>query len=127
GGGGVDMSWLMDVISAAFDALVGWLTLIFTSLKNAIFDFPVLIFEKIVQAITFVVNQFLGSVEYCFLAFGGAGALQGRFDALISLPDGIGQTFCFLLANTGVANALSCISAAVAFRLTRKIITLGHW
>lgn len=122
------MDWLMDGISAAFDALFGWLKLIFTSLKNVLLDLPVLIFEKLLDFISWAFSQFNGMLDCCISPIiNSSNGLQSRFDFMMSLPDGIGQTFCFLFANSGISSAFACLSAGLAFRFTRKLVTLGHW
>lgn len=118
----------MDGISMAFDALFGWLKLIFESLKNVLIDLPILIFEKVLAFISWAFSQFNGMLDCCISpVINSANGLQTKFDSMMALPDGIGQTFCFLFANSGISSALACLSAGLAFRFMRKLVTLGHW
>jgi len=121
------MSWLMDGITAAYDALIGWLKLIFTSLKNVLFDLPILIFEKLMAFLTWGFSQFNSSLDCCISGVSNvANSLQSKFDSLQSLPL-VGDAICFFFSHIGLDTAFACLTAGLTFRFSRKLLTLGRW
>lgn len=122
------MQWLIDGITAAYDAFIDWFKLVFQSLMNFLLDFPVLIFEKILGFVSWLFTQFSDSLSCCFTnIIDTSQGLQNALNSVFELPDGFGSGFCYLFANIGLDHAFACVSAALMFRFTRKLLTLGRW
>lgn len=121
------MGWLLDGITAAYDALVGWLKLIFDSLMTFLIDLPLLIFKKILDLILWGFAQLNGSLDCCISGVtNAANSLQSKFDQLSSLPL-VGESFCFFFSGMGLDTAFACLTAALTFRFMRKLVTMGRW
>jgi hypothetical protein len=111
--------WIVDGIASAFNALFAWLRLIYESMKAALFDLPLVIFDKFVDALIGAFNLFNGMLDCCM---SGAASLQGAVDAI---PSATGTVY--FLDRAGLVPCLACLGAAATFRMIRKLVTLGHW
>lgn len=108
------MKWLSDYL----DSVWQWFLTVFKAFWQAFTDFaldlPVKVLDLLLTGVAAVVNAI---PVPSFVAGGG---LQHAYSAL----PGWMQYF-LSVANMGAA--LSVIGAGVAFRLARKLITLGQW
>lgn len=121
------MGWLLDGITAAYEALIAWLKLIFESLKNVLFDLPILLFEKVLDFVKWALNQFNDSLDCCISGISNqANSLQSLFDSLQSIPM-LGDSMCFFFSHIGLDTAFACLTAGLSFRFMRKLFTLGRW
>ena len=104
---------MMDWIASTFQSFVDWLKEVFDALMSFIKDVFLDVFEL-----------FMSGIVYIF--------------SLIQPPDfltsGIGVLFnsihpdiLYFLSMSGLDNGLAVYGSAIAFRLLRKLFTLGQW
>lgn len=121
------VGWILDGVTAFFDALIAWFKLIFDSLKNVLLDLPILIFEKVLDFVKWALNQFDDALDCCIGGIYSSGqSVQGLFDALQTIPM-LGDSMCFFFSNIGLDTAFACLTAGLSFRFMRKLFTLGRW
>jgi hypothetical protein len=96
-----------------FDALISWIKEGFQSLVDLLLELPLLVLDGFLQAIASVVSS-IPTPD--FLATG-----------LDSLVGGLPESVLYLASQTSLAAAFAIIAGGVAFRLLRKLVTLGQW
>lgn len=111
--------WIVAGIKSGFDAVIAWLKLIFDSMKAALFDLPMVIFDAFVDALIAAFGLFSSMLDCCLA---GANGLQAAVNAIPAVTGTL-----YFLDRAGMVNCLACLGAALSFRLVRKVVTLGHW
>jgi hypothetical protein len=96
-----------------FDSLIDWIKEGFQSLVDLLLELPLLVLDGILQAIASLVASI---PTPGFLSTG-----------LSSLVNGLPDSVLYLASQTSLASAFAIIAGGVAFRLTRKLFTLGQW
>ena len=102
----------------------------FNAFVNFLKDLPLIIYDKVVTVFLGYYDALRTSVDCCFQNPGFSGnvgsatsAVQGYFDAAMSYS----PILYYITDKTGIVQGLACLSTAVLFRLTMKVITLGRW
>ncbi len=96
-----------------FDSLIDWIKQFFTGLVDFFLDLPVILLEGILGAI----SSLISSIPVPDFASSG-------FQTVISsFPTSV----LWAMSVTGIPECLAIIGTGVAFRLTRKLFTLGQW
>lgn len=104
-------NWLTDITTWLLSLVSG----IFTALLNFVHDMALWAFDAILQAFASVITAI---PVPSFLSTGVN---------LSSYFSGFGPYPLYLLSRLNIAACVSVLMAGIAFRLLRKIFTLGHW
>lgn len=112
---------MIDTIVSWFKALLAWFGRVFEWFKGLFEDFM----EFVLDLPTVILEGFLDGVIYVLSAipvpdFVDSSSLQTIFDAL-------GTDVLYFVDFFGIHYGLAVIGTGVAFRLTRKALTLGQW
>ena len=107
------VSWF-KALFAWFGRVFEWLKGIFLDFMEFFLDLPTVILEGVLDGVIYVLSaipvpDFLESAS-----------LQGLFDSL-------GPDILYFVDFFGLHYGLAVIGGGVAFRLTRKALTLGQW
>lgn len=95
--------WFLDLAKGIFQALIDF-----------VHDAVLWVFEGILNAVAYLLSL-LPAPEFI---------QQYSFSTLLS---GLPSNALYVLGHLRLAEALTVISAAVGFRLLRKLLTLGQW
>lgn len=96
-----------------FDSLIDWLGALFQDFIEFIYDLPIFLIEGIVGLIVDLI------VEIPVPEF----LEDGMAEYVTRFPDSI----LWAMGITRIDDALAIVAAGVAFRLLRKLLTLGQW
>jgi len=115
------MQAIISTIASWFGALLAWVARffewfggLFKDFMAFILDIPVKILEGILDGVVYLVNK-IPAPEFLTQY-----SLQALFN---QLPD----TVLYFVSLFGIPQALAILGLGVAFRLTRKALTLGQW
>lgn len=107
------VSWFTAVL-AWFARIFEWIGGIFVDFMNFILDLPLVILTGFLDGVIYLLNK-LPVPEFL-----SQYSLQTLFN---SLPD----TVLYFVGLFGIPQAIGILGLGVAFRLTRKALTLGQW
>ncbi|OSN67627.1 hypothetical protein BV349_01632 [Pseudomonas syringae pv. actinidiae] len=115
------MSQIISTIASWFAAVLAWFGRIFEWLAGIFIDFMAFLADLPLQ----IFGGFLDGVIYLLNKIPVPGfltqySLQTLFN---SLPD----TVLYFVSLFGIPQAIGILGLGVAFRLTRKALTLGQW
>ncbi len=109
----MDWSWLSEKL----DNLGNWFLLVIKAVFAALADFIGDMFIAIVKAL-------LGAILFLFQSLPAPSFLNGGMSGVTGmLPDYL----VYFLTVTGFGQAMAILGTGVAFRLLRKVVTLGQW
>jgi len=97
-------AWLLDLAKAAFEAVV-----------TLLHDVIVWAFDGILQALAAVI----AAIPVPSFMSGGV--------SIGSQLSGFPAATLYVLGQLGIAQCFAVLAAGIAFRLTRKLFTLGQW
>lgn len=104
---------MFDWVADWFNDFKNWVSGIWDDFVEFLHDLPVDIFESLLDGIASV----LESIPVPDFIQGGLGQLLA----------GIDPSILYFINRSGFAEALSLLGAGFAFRMVRKLVTLGQW
>lgn len=105
--------WLSTKIDNLWTALTAWISGIWTDFSNFMSDLPVNLLESVLNAVSSI---FTSIPMPSFLTVG----MGSMFN---SLPSSV----LYFLTESGFFQCLLIFGSGVAFRMLRKLLTLGQW
>lgn len=112
---------MIATIVSWFKALFSWIGRIFEWLAGIFKDFM----EFFIDLPSVILGGILDGVIYVLSAIPVPDFIQSA--SLQQLFNGLGPDVLYLIDFFGIQYGLAIIGAGVAFRLTRKALTLGQW
>ncbi len=107
------MDSILDWLAQKFDQLFLFFKDVFQSFMDFIKDIFLDIFELFLDG----VHSVIASLDVPTFATDGMGPLLSNID----------PTLTYFLSQSGISNAFAVLAAGFAFRMTRKLVTLGQW
>lgn len=116
------MQEIIDTITGFFDGIIQFFVNVFQSLKLFLIDLPVLIFEKMFLAVTWLFNWASESCAYCFSGTSSLpSTIQGSFNSLSASEFGSGVMYC--LQQAQIAQCFQILTCGVLIWSVFKIIS----
>lgn len=112
---------MIATIVSWFKALFAWIARIFEWFKGVFLDFM----EFFLDLPVVILEGFLDGVIYILVLIPVPGFLEGT--TLQFLFNSLGPDILYFVDFFGLHYGLAVIGTGVAFRLTRKALTLGQW
>ena len=107
------MQWLSDL----FNAILVWLVGVIKAVFGAIFDFFIDTAIAVLDLILTALAALITSIPAPEFLAGGSG----------SFLNGLPSSVIYFLGMSGFAAGLGLLGAGFAFRMVRKLVTLGQW